>query len=305
MLCQLIILTGPTAVGKTATAIHLAQQIGAEIISADSRQLYRYMDIATAKPSPAEQGAVAHHGLDLLNPDEIYSAGAFVRFARQALADIWSRGKAALVVGGTGLYIQAFLDGLWADEGQAAQVREELQARLGREGLEALYGELGRLDPVAQAQVARRDTQRVLRTLEIATTVSRRAFSWDPMPVKPPAFCLCRPRGEQNQRIDERVEAMAAQGLVAEAERLVGLGYHRGTRAMQSLGYEELLDYLESRCTLDQALAQVRTRTRQFAKRQLTWFRKDRRYRWLDLSRWGNGGAVERVLLELRNQKGL
>ncbi len=304
MLRKLIIIAGPTATGKTSIAIHLAQLLDGEVISADARQLYRFMDIATAKPTGDETAAAVHHGLDLRLPDEPYSAGEFTRFARAKAAEIWERGKTPIVAGGTGLYIQALLDGLRTEERPSSSARAAIRERLRSKGLASLYAELGRLDPVAQSRVAANDTQRVLRALElVGNSPTGPVEGWDPMPEAAVCFCLHRPRDELDRRIGERIEQMAAQGLVAETEQLVRLGYGRDTPAMQTLGYEEMLDYLEGRCPLESALGRIRLRTRQFAKRQITWFRRDRRYRWLDISRWGREGVAERMVMEYRNRR--
>lgn len=303
MLRKLIIIAGPTAVGKTTLSIQVAREVGGEIISADSRQLYRHMDIATAKPSKTELGQAPHHGFDLKNPDERYSAGQFVRYARCLLEDFWHRGTIPVVVGGTGLYIQALLDGLWVEEYPVGPVRTWLQNRLQLEGLEKLYRELAQLDPIAHARTEAGDTQRVLRALELAlTTGGKGGTGADPLLCTPMAFCLFRDREELNRCIDKRVDEMLDQGLIEEVENLLALGYNRSTCAMQSLGYQELLDHLEGKCTLGEALARIKLRTRQYAKRQFTWFRKDRRYRWVDLGRWGLDGGVERVLSQFRNR---
>ncbi|MCC7262252.1 MAG: tRNA (adenosine(37)-N6)-dimethylallyltransferase MiaA [Candidatus Latescibacteria bacterium] len=306
MLRKLIIIAGPTAVGKTSLAITVASEVGGQIISADSRQIYRYMEVATAKPNAAERAAVEHHGLDLRDPDEPYSAGEFSRYARDRVREMWRQDLIPVVVGGTGLYLQALLDGLWRETVSAQTLRDDLKARLSTQGVEGLHHELGHLDAVAQSRIAATDTQRVLRALELAHLGIRGAgHGWDPLPCVPVAFCLNRTREQLYRRIDQRVEAMVAQGLIAEVEQLLDKGYTRSTRAMQSLGYEDLLDHLDGVCSLDAALAKMRLRTRQYAKRQLTWFRKDRRFRWLDLDRWGSAGGVERVLAEIRNRRGL
>lgn len=303
MLRKLIIIAGPTAVGKTTLSIQIAKEVKGEIISADSRQLYRHMDIATAKPGKAELAQVSHHGFDLKNPDERHSAGQFVRYARGLLEDLWGKGIVPVVVGGTGLYIQALLDGLWVEEYPVGPVRIWLQNRLQLEGLEKLYRELAHLDPIAHARIEAGDTQRVLRATELAlTTNGKGGTGTDPLNCTPLAFCLSRGREELNRRIDRRAEEMLDQGLIEEVEKLLALGYNRGTCAMQSLGYQELLDHLEGKCTLGEALAQIKLRTRQYAKRQFTWFRKDRRYRWVDLGLWGLDGGAERVLSQFRNQ---
>lgn len=303
MLRKLLIIAGPTAVGKTTLSIQIAKEVKGEIISADSRQLYRHMDVATAKPGEGERAQVPHHGLDLKNPDEKYSAGQFAKYARCLVEDLWCKGITPVVVGGTGLYIQALLDGLWAENLPVDQVRTLLQDRLQREGLGKLYSELAQLAPIAHARIAAGDTQRVLRALELAKIAGGKGGAGvEPLQCTPLAFCLSREREELNRRIDGRVDEMMDMGLVAEVEGLVARGYTRRACAMQSLGYDEMLDCLESKCTLDQALGRIKLRTRQYAKRQFTWFRKDRRYRWVDLDRWGIDGGVERVLSQYRNR---
>lgn len=279
--------------------------MGGEVISADSRQLYRFLDIGTAKPGSPELAATKHHGLDLLEPDEKYSAGQFVTYARAVCGNLWAKGRVPVVVGGTGLYIQALLDGLWAEERPAGGVRARLQARLQAEGLGRLYDELGALDPVAQACLAGGDTQRILRALELVTTTGdRHGVGADPLDCVPLAFCLYRERAELNRRLDLRVDEMMRQGLLGELDALLARGYHRQTFGLQSMGYEELMDFREGKRSLADAVARIKLRTRQYAKRQFTWFRKDRRYRWLNLDLWGLEGGGERVVEQFRNRRG-
>lgn len=291
--------------GKTAVGISVAKTVGGEIISADSRQLYRFMDIGTAKPGRAELSQVKHHGLDLKNPDEKYSAGQFVRYARGLSEELWAQGRVPVIVGGTGLYIQAFLDGLWPEESTTGEIRAYLQERLQAEGLERLYDELGRRDPAVHLHLAKGDTQRVLRALElVSTTGGKGGIGGNPFDCVPLAFCLYRGRVELNRRLDLRVDEMMERGLRIEVEGLLARGYHRRTCGLQSMGYEELLDLSEGRCSEAHALARIKLRTRQYAKRQVTWFRKDRRYRWLNLDVWGGEGGRERVVEQFRNQGG-
>lgn len=305
MLRKLIIIAGPTGVGKTQLGINVARTLGAEVISADSRQLYRFMDIGTAKPNRSELAEIKHHGLDLKDPDERTSAGQFVKYARTLCENLWERGVVPVLVGGTGLYIQAFLDGLWAEERLAGEIRASLQERLQAEGLSRLYDELESLDPVAHSRLAARDTQRVLRALELALTASGKGgIGAEPFDCVPLAFCLHRERAELNRRLDLRVDGMMEQGLLSEVEGLLARGYHRQTYGLQSMGYQELVDFSEGKCSGADALARIKVRTRQYAKRQVTWFRKDRRYRWLNLGVWGVEGASESILKQFRNHRG-
>jgi tRNA dimethylallyltransferase len=306
-----ILITGPTASGKTAIGIQVAQQLpAAEILSVDSRQLYCHLDIGTAKPSPQQRAQVRHHFLDVAEPDTPYSAGRYAREARALIRRLWEEGKTPVLVGGTGLYWQAVFDGICQDEGEYGPVRAWLGERLEREGLGALYAELGKLDPQSQARLNRGDPQRIMRALEVAhasgKSLSRRwagqgedaLEGWHLM------FCLSVERQELYRRIGARVEHMLEQGLVEEVNHLVDIGYGRGTYALGSLGYAEILDYLEGKCSLGEAVARLEQRTRQYAKRQLTWFRRDRRLRWLEVGVWGEEGVVERILEHLQHHLG-
>ena len=296
------IITGPTAGGKTSVGIQVALKLGGEIISIDSRQIYRYMDIGTAKPSKEEQEQVRHHFIDIKNPDERYSAGRYGREVRQLIDQLCNEGIVPVLVGGSGLYFQAVVDGFFEGEAECAQIRIHLKMRLESEGLETLYEELGCLDPMAQTRLSPRDTQRILRALEIAHTGGpaladrRRQRSGQPFAGQPLAFCLNMPRQRLYQRIDQRVDEMMLQGLTEEVENLVSKGYGRASYAMDSFGYQEILDYLEGVCSLEQATDAIKRSSRQYAKRQLTWFRRDRRLRWLDQEVWGFQGVYERIV---------
>ena len=302
----LALITGPTAVGKTSLAIEVAGQLGGEILSADSRQVYRHMDIGTAKPTAAERATAVHHFIDIRNPDEPYSAGQFGREARCLVAELNRAGTVPLLVGGSGLYVQAVVDGLFDDDLEYAEIRSQLRHRLALEGLGALYEELGQRDPETQARIKPGDTQRVLRALEVA----RRgrgglAVRWQgegeaPLARAPVAFCLTMDRKTLYQRIEQRVDDMVARGLVAEVEALVAAGYGRGSWAMGTFGYREILEFLRGDCALAEAVESIKRRSRQYAKRQLTWFRRDRRLRWVDLGLWTSREAVARMVEQCR-----
>jgi tRNA dimethylallyltransferase len=301
----LLVVCGPTAVGKTELAIRVARQTGrAEIISADSRQVYRGMEIGTAKPTAEEQRAVPHHLFDLRDPDQTYSAGDFAADARACLDGLRGRGILPIMVGGSGLYVQAALDGL--DEPAASGTlarREELLARLAHEGVASLYEELGRVDPVAQARLAPGDTRRILRALELAAAV-RAGHAPDERVRRPLActlvmVCLEMDREALYRRIDGRVERMLAHGLLDEARDLRAKGYDRDCPGCGSLGYREAFGVLDGCCSIGEAVESISRRTRQYAKRQWTWFRHDRRFRWLDLGALGLEGAADRILAQL------
>lgn len=302
---QLILITGPTATGKTEIALEVAQHLpNVEIISADSRQVYRYMDIGTAKPTAEQQNQCPHHLLDVLPPEKNYSAGAYARAARRVIGQVWSRGGLPVMVGGTGLYWQSALDGCFADDSEYAPVRAELCNRLHGEGIASLYEELGRRDPVAQARLHPGDGQRILRALEVAlagkSTLSTlwRERAGPPLVQQPQMICLTMARGRLYERIDERVEQMVERGWIEEVRALRAMGYDRGDSALGTLGYFELCSALAGHCPWREAVEQTKQRTRHLAKRQTTWCRRDRRLRELDLDVWGKTGVVERIVGE-------
>ncbi len=281
----LVVLVGPTAVGKTALSLRLAEALHAEIVSADSRLLYRGMDIGTAKPTPEERARVPHHLIDVTAPDEPWSLARFQDAAYQAIADIHARGRLPLLVGGTGQYIWAVVEG-W----QIPRVppRPELRRALeawGQEiGAEALHARLARLDPQAAAGILPSNMRRTVRALEVIFTTGR-LFSAQ-RTRQPPSYRvlvlgLTRPRPELHQRIDARIEAMLAAGWLDEVRRLLSVGYTIDLPAMSGIGYAELAAYLQGRLTLDDAVQQIRRRTRRFVRRQANWFKpNDPRIHW-------------------------
>jgi len=292
---------GPTGVGKTHLGIEVAHRLGGEVLSADSRQIYRGLDIGTAKPTAAQQARVHHHLIDIADPHERYSAGRFGREARRLAGQLSARGVTPVVVGGSGLYLTAFMDGLFLEEGGHLHVRALLRARREEEGLAALYEELGRADPAIQSRLDPGDRQRILRALELALTggrdASRRRLEGggSPLPCVPLTVCLHRRREELYRRIDRRVEDMVAAGWPQEVEALLEAGCDRAACGLESLGYEEMARLVAGELSRADAIAAVQQRSRRYAKRQLTWFRRDRRLRWLDLDRLGVGGAIDRI----------
>jgi len=309
----LILITGPTATGKTEIALEVAQHLPkVEIISADSRQIYRYMDIGTAKPTTEQQNQCPHHLLDVLGPEENYSAGAYERAARRIIGQVWNRGGLPIMVGGTGLYWQSALDGCFEDDFTAtlgatteyAPIRTELQNRLHCEGLASLYKELGGRDPVAQARLQPGDTQRVLRALEVAMagkgTLSAlwRERKGRPLMPRPQMICLIMERSRLYERIDQRVEQMIQQGWIEEVRSLREMGYDPSNSTLGTLGYLEMCSALAGHCPWQEAIERTKQRTRHLAKRQITWCRRDRRLRELDLDTWGKAGVVQRIVGE-------
>ena len=301
----LIIITGPTATGKTEIALEAAQHLPkVEIISADSRQIYRYMDIGTAKPTAKQQSQCVHHLLDVLGPEENYSAGAYARAARRIIEQIWNRGGLPIMVGGTGLYWQSALDGCFEDEAEYAPIRTELQNRLHCEGLASLYEELGRRDPVAQARFAaerRAADPAGVGGSDRGEEHAQRAMAGAqgrPLVQQPQMISLTMARSRLYERIDQRVEQMVERGWVEEVRALREKGYDPGTSALGTLGYLEMCSVLAGHCSWQEAVERTKQRTRHLAKRQMTWCRRDRRLRELDLDVWGKAGIVQRIVGE-------
>ncbi len=300
------IIVGPTASGKSALAVALARRLGGEVISADSRQLYRFMDVGTAKPTREEREGVPHHGFDLVAPDEEYSAGRFAREARGWIKGIQERGHQPIVAGGSGLYLEALVDGFFAGEdGKDPDLRKELERREGTEGLARLYEELEQRDPAYAAKTLPGDRQRILRALEVAITTGKPFSSLHDrqrdgldQPVR--WYGLDWPREVLYERIDRRVDEMLDRGLVAEVRGLLDRGYS-GTNAMKSVGYAEIVDWLEGRVeTLAEAAETIRRNTRHYAKRQLTWFRRNDRITWLKPAGRGAEALAELILHDLQ-----
>lgn len=285
----LIFLIGCTACGKSEVALLLAERLGAEILSVDSMMIYRGMDIGTAKPSPQQRRRVPHHLIDVVEPAEPFSVARYVELADQAIKDIHSRGKRVVAVGGTALYIRALTEGLFAGPGADPALRRRLRDRARRLGSPALHAELARLDPDAAARIHPNDLRRIERALEVfhltGQPISALQQQWDrPQRRYPCRFVgLRRRREDLNHRINLRVGRMIADGLVEEVRRLLASPGGMGMQARQALGYAQIVDYLEGRCTLERAIEQIKIHTRRLAKSQRTWFRRFRDVTWLDL----------------------
>ena len=302
---RVLAIVGPTAVGKSDFALDIAESYNGEIISADSRQVYRYMDIGTAKPTPEMRCRVAHHLIDLIDPDQQYSVAQFVRDATAALHDIWDRQKLPIVVGGTGLYVKALLDGLELPEVPPdPALRAELEQRIRSEGLEAVVAELLRCDPDAARIVDLRNPRRVIRALEV-TLKSGTPFSalrrrtppdWNTLRIG-----LTLDRQALYERINRRLEQQVAAGLVQEVRGLLARGYRPDDPGLCGLVYREFVRHVLGELSLDQAICLAQRETRRYAKRQLTWFRADPQVRWFEATPDGlkqARAAIEQWLAE-------
>lgn len=285
---MLLCILGPTAVGKTEIAIRIALRIGGEIVSVDSRQIYRNMNIGTAMPTPEQLELVPHHVIDCVLPDEYFSVADYQRLADEAIKQINDRGKVPILVGGSGMYFRAVVDGLFDGPDADKAFRKQLRREAEEYGISHLYERLRIIDPKAADNIHHNDLLRIIRALEVfelsGNRISDMQQQWnngEPR-YKFMAFGLDRPRQELYKRVDARVNQMMADGLLEEVRSLSGYG--RELQSMKCLGYKELFAYLDGKCSLEEAVAQIKQNTRHFAKRQLTWFRKDKRINWMDLS---------------------
>jgi len=283
---QIVVIVGPTAVGKTAMVLHLAARLPVEVISCDSMQVYRYLDIGTAKPSLEEQRAVPHHLIDVVDPDEDFDAGRYRQMAAAAIANVVRRGRIPLIVGGTGLYLRALLHGLIPRAPQDPEVRARLRRLAAKHGGAFLHQRLQAVDPQAAAKIHPHDLVRLIRGLEIWETTGRPPsqlygeHGFRRRHYRVLKIGLQRPRSELYQRIERRVEEMMAQGLLEEVEELLRRGYGPELKSMQGLGYRHMVQCLHGSWSLEVAVEKLQRDTRRYAKRQMTWFRSDSGIRW-------------------------
>jgi tRNA dimethylallyltransferase len=297
---QTVFLVGPTAVGKSAIALELAQLINAEMVSADSMQVYRGMDIGTAKPTPEERALAPHHLIDVCDVGDVFDVKRFLDLATKAIAGIHARGRVALVVGGTGLYVRALRRGLF--EGPSRN--DELRARLEKMNAAQLFEELQRVDPLTAKRIDRHNPRRLVRALEVfygtGQPIAELQKQWEVGRAScPPSvedqrgrdasatigICLARAREDLHARIKRRIDEQISAGWVEEVQQLLARGLEKNATAMQAAGYRELVAHARGDLSLAAAVALIKTRTRQLAKRQLTWFRREPRLDWIEIGR--------------------
>lgn len=300
----LIILTGPTAVGKTKASIGLAKAVDGEIISADSMQVYRHMDIGSAKIKPEEMEGIPHHLIDVLEPDDEFHVVKFQQLAKKAMREIWERGHIPIVTGGTGFYIQALLYDIDFDENEKEDAcRKELEAYAKEHGAEALHEKLAFVDPASAEMIHPNNIKRVIRALEFYEQTGKRISEHNETqrqresPYAFAYFVLTDDRAHLYERINRRVDQMIEEGLVNEVQALKDKGYTKQLVSMQGLGYKEILDYLDGNCTLEEAIYTIKRDTRHFAKRQLTWFKRERDVIWINKQSFGY--YAEQILDEM------
>ncbi len=303
-----ITIVGPTASGKTAVSLLLAGRHDSEIISADSRQIYRYLDIGTAKPTQSELEGCKHHFIDTLLPSEQYSAGKFAQESLEVLLDIVQRNKLPIIVGGSGLYIRALCEGIFREGDQnTTKIRAELDERLATEGKELLYKELHSIDPESASLYSDMNPRRIIRALEYfyANGIPfSRAHKDNPtpdIPFIPHYFGIDLSRDELYRRINERCEIMWNQGLLQETEQILKMGYHEGLNALNTVGYKEAIQYIQGRITATDALKAMQQSTRRYAKRQLTWFRSNTAIQWLHGSTEAIADQIETYISQLQS----
>ena len=307
----LIILTGPTAVGKTALSIGLAKALEGEIISADSMQVYRGMDIGSAKITPQEMDGVPHHLINVLDPWEEFNVTRFQSMAKEAMEGIYARGHIPIVTGGTGFYIQALVYDIdFKENDGSTEIRRELEQLAAEKGAACLHQLLAEIDPESAEQIHANNVKRVIRAIEYYRMTGQpisehnRQEREKTSPYDLFYYVLTCDRSLLYERIDRRVDQMAEQGLVEEVKRLKAQGCHRGMVAMQGLGYKEILDYLDGSCTLEEALYVLKRDTRHFAKRQITWFKRERDVCWIKLEDFYNDRdqVLKHMLQEIRQK---
>lgn len=289
----MIILSGPTAVGKTALSIELAKRVSGAIISADSMQVYKHMDIGSAKIMPEEMCGIKHYLIDALEPSEEFNIVVFQKMAKEALAEIYANGQIPIVAGGTGFYIQALLYDIDFENQDTNEVyRAELEEIAKTQGNEVLHNRLREVDPVSAEKIHANNVKRVIRALEFYKLTGKpisehnEAEQQKESPYNFAYFVLTDDRENLYKRIDLRVDIMLKNGLLDEVKKLKDMGYHREMVSMQGLGYKEILDYLDGKLTLEEAIYILKRETRHFAKRQLTWFRREKEVIWMDKSKF-------------------
>ena len=284
----LIILTGPTAVGKTELSIALAQMVKGAVVSADSMQVYRHMDIGSAKIKKEEMQGIPHYLIDILEPDEEFHVVRFQEYAKECMERIYTEGQIPIVAGGTGFYIQALLYGIdFTEQKEDRDYRSKLEEIARKEGKKTLHGMLAEVDRPSAEAIHENNVKRVIRALEFYHLSGQKISEHNEQERKRESpynfayFVLNDDRDHLYERINQRVEQMLAEGLVEEVQKLKEMGYEKTMVSMQGLGYKEILDYLEGNCSLEEAVYRIKRDTRHFAKRQLTWFRRERQVTWI------------------------
>ncbi len=305
-----VVIGGATACGKTDVGVLLAEKINGEIISADSMQVYRYMDIGTAKPTKQEMKNIKHYLIDEIEPDEEYNVMIFQKKAKQYMEEIWNKGKIPILVGGTGFYINAIVyDALFEETEQDNTFRNEMYQFAEQNGAEALYQKLKEVDPVYAQTLHANNVKRVVRALEYHHFTGQLFSEYNaeqkqkPSPYNTAMIILTMERQKLYDRIEKRIDKMIQQGLLEEVEMLLKKGYTKDLVSMQAIGYKELIPYFSQQITLEQAVYDLKKNTRHFAKRQLTWFKRQTEGVWIDITDQNLGQATEKIIRYLKEIK--
>ncbi|MBD3290239.1 tRNA (adenosine(37)-N6)-dimethylallyltransferase MiaA [candidate division KSB1 bacterium] len=303
---DVLIIVGPTAVGKTSLSLNIADEIESEIVSADSRQVYKLMNIGTAKPTADEQLRAVHHFIDIKYPDEYYSAGQYAREARSVIDTIRSRDRLAIVVGGSGLYIRALVDGFFEDEVADEAVKQSLRKIEKENGLTYLYEKLSEIDPQLAQKLHPNDSQRIKRALEVWEISGKRLSDFQKKPNNPadfnPVFIgLSMEREVLYQRIEDRVDKMLEKGLIDEVRHISKLGYSKNLPALQTVGYKEVFQLLDGEINRERMVELIKQKSRNYAKRQITWFNKDQRIQWYNITKTGKTNSPETTIVTFVN----
>lgn len=285
---KVVVIAGPTATGKTALSVRLAKELGGEVVSADSVQIYQGLNIGSAKPTCAEMQGVVHHMMDILSPNESFSVADFCARAKETIFDIQQRGKLPIVAGGTGLYISSLVENISFAEGKTERpIREELMGELAQIGKDAMYKKLEEIDPEAAKAIHPNNTKRVVRALEVYYTTGETITQQNARSKQeksPFSFVLCALTCQREllyQRINKRVDDMVQLGLFQEVETLLKQGIDPNSQSMQGIGYKEVVSYLDGACNMEECIEKIKQNSRNYAKRQLTWFRRGD-YTWYD-----------------------
>jgi len=301
---SIVILTGPTAAGKSQISLAIAQELNLDIINADSMQVYRYLDIGTAKPSKDEQKIVKHHLIDIVNPDEQYNAGRYKEDADKIILELHKEKKLPLIVGGTGLYIKALIFGLFSSPPKDFKISNELKSKEKALGIGVLYSELKRIDPTAASRIKPKDRQRILRALEVFYITGKPiSFFQNQHGFRQARYrylylCLRREREELNERIEKRINKMIENGFEEEVRNLLKRGYSEDLNSLCSLGYKEMIGYIKGKYKLSEAVNLIKQNTKRYAKRQFTWFNTQPNVTWIDLE----GDDIEKPLKEIKER---
>jgi tRNA dimethylallyltransferase len=304
---QLIAIVGPTASGKSHLGILLAERLNGEILSADSRQIYRHLTIGTAKPSTKDLQKIPHHFIDILNPSQPYNAGEYGIQAREKISTLLSKRKQPILVGGSGLYVRAVIDGFFDGPGKDSEVREQLECEAKEVGNAAMLEKLRAVDPKSAASMNPKRLHRIIRALEVYQLTGKPISEHHTEQESAPPFSvfqfgLAWDRATLYRRIDERVEWMLSSGLLKEVEELAAKGFDKHLNSLNTVGYKEAFDYLESKITYAEMKRLIQRNTRRYAKRQLTWFRADKRIVWLPVDEHTNWNELTERLVNDANR---